>query len=461
MQIKKLKPIILLMVFLSLEAIAAPKALDSWHYIDLRDFTGRSFLQTMMASDGDDNKITKEDGIAQNFHDDYYNSIYDYPNLTQVWLAIENFDRKNSNRIRGLFNFNNNKMKDFFSSAKDSLKEFNPSELAGDICPLMYKMRLTDWSCFDDNGDPVDYHKDAETLAHFITIAAGGGTLVRIGPEDYYYNTGYQDWEVKSGRSYGATTERAANDASHLLYLGMLENFLSEKNDYRQFYQGIMEFLVNTDVSVYAEPSFTIEGQAVLTDYITVYTAEIRRHLMKKLHPNRAPWGNDMTEATFLSLYNIKSGMFMEKIGTQDNGWGIYELTDRDLGEINMTDPDGIRRTHTKGIRFHWAKSKISNRSGFGINRSARRKLQREITKFIRNHSDPEVSGTLERLEDLIGKRSDAYRGVMEFLNHNRNLFKPLENEEYRYAIADAFVDFLMTVYEKTDEITEHILNKQ
>ena len=175
--------------------------------------------------------------------------------------------------------------------------------------------------------------------------------------------------------------------------------------------------------------SFNKYAQAILTDYITVYTAELRRHLMKRLHPRRAPWGNDMTEATFLSLFNARTG---------------YMMLDEGLVKSS--------------IKEHWALSKTgSGRSGFGINRRPRRKLQAKISNFFRYHQEEELRESVEAIDSLIGKRrdGDVYRGVMEFLNNRKNLNNPDRVENVEDELVIHFVNFLMEVDEYRFEILE------
>jgi hypothetical protein len=213
-----------------------------------------------------------------------------------------------------------------------------------------------------------------------------------------------------------------------------LEKFLRNDNDYRQLYNGIMDFLTDTDVSVYDDPSFNKYGEAVLTDYITVYTAELRRHLMRKLHPYKSPWGNDMTEATFLSLFNVDSGLMMLE------------------GQLVE-----------KSIKNRWALSKTgSGRSGFGIHRKDRRALQREISNFYREHSDANKKAVTDRIDDIIGStgRGDVYRGVMEFLNSSKNLSDSKRVRRVEDELTEAFVDFLMQVHEDYKEIVKALKDK-
>ncbi|MFT6067831.1 MAG: hypothetical protein ACJAT2_001174 [Bacteriovoracaceae bacterium] len=398
------KTLILTLIFLSTGVFATPLAIQSRYEISLSDFTGISFLQTM---------IYEGEGIVSAFDADYIDT-YEFATIEQVDYAIDNFDKKNKNRILRMFDFDKSKLRDFTKKLKEVERSFTPetvSDQVGNVLSLM------------------DIRGDKYSLGQFMAIASGAGTLIRINKDNYFYNIGYFAPEVRSGRSYGATTLHNANDASHLMYLRQLESFLKYDNDHAQFFSAIIKFLVDTDVSIYDDPSFNKYGEAVLTDYITVYTAELRRQLMRGLSPWSAPWGNDMTEATFLSFFNVKSGrMMLEE--------GLVEAS----------------------IKEHWALSPTgSGRSGFGINRKPRRVLQAGISNFFRNHENSDLQEVAFRMDRLIGKKSDGdiYRGMMEYINNKKNLLNPQRVEKIEDDIADAFVSFLIMANQHSDEILE------
>ncbi len=398
--------IAILVTFLSAQVFGTPKAIMSSHYMELWDYEGLTFLQTM---------IHEEEGVVQNFDSDFKQE-YKFGTWSDIKYAIDNFDDKNRKRVLRSFDYDLKKMQKFTERLIREYKSFSPENISDKIGDLLKKMKI--------RGDKY-------SLGQFFAIASGAGTLIVIDEDNYFYNIGYQDGEVRSGRSYGATELHNANDASHLMYLRELEKFLKADNDYRQFYKAIMDFLTDTDVSVYDDPSFNKYGEAVLTDYITVYTAELRRHLMKDLHPYRAPWGNDMTEATFLSLFNVDSGLMM--LG----------------GDLKKAS-----------IKNHWALSKTgSGRSGFGINRQDRRELQSKISNHFRYHEDSLKRVSIQKIDALIGKNKsgDVYRGVMEFLNNRKNLNNPYRVESVEDELVDAFVDFLMLVHDNFEEVVEEL----
>lgn len=396
------KTLLLSLILFSTKVLATPLAIQSRYEINLSDFTGISFLQTM---------IYEGEGIVSAFDADYLD-VYEFASIEEVNYAIDNFDKKNKDRILRMFDFDKNKLREFTKKLKEVEGSFTPETVSDQVGNVLGLMGI---------------YGDKYSLGQFMAIASGAGTLIRINKDNYFYNIGYFAPEVRSGRSYGATTLHNANDASHLMYLRQLESFLKYDNDHGQFFKAIVKFLVDTDVSVYDDPGFNKYAEAVLTDYVTVYTAELRRQLMRGLSPWSAPWGNDMTEATFLSFYNVKSGLMMLEEG-------LVEAS----------------------IKEHWALSPTgSGRSGFGINRKPRRVLQAGISNFFRENQNERLKEVALRMDRLIGKKSDGdiYRGMMEFINNKKNLVNPERVEKIEDDVVEAFVNFLLEVNKNIDAI--------
>jgi hypothetical protein len=262
-------------------------------------------------------------------------------------------------------------------------------------------------------------------LAHFIGMASGAGTLVRIDAENYFYNFGYRDGgeadDVKSGRSYGAGPGHAANDASDIFYLNELEQLLKEDDRPQEFYRAFLELLTAADTSGYGR--LTEQQQTVATDLLAIYTAELDRHLMVNLNPSQHPWENDLAEATFVSLFNTESGMMYQD------------------GSLTKAP-----------LRQHWAKSSFSNRSGIGITRNDRRALQQKISAYLREYHAEEIA----ELESLIGSRRDGdiFRGLMEFINNASTQGKIKANAQ---SITDTFVALLQITKTEADDIVTYV----
>jgi len=400
--VKSIKNIKNLITFICLVicfgALATPAPLELMHNIDLDAFQGKTFLQTMLVS---------KKGIKAQFDDDYL-STYHFASWNSIKQALDNFDGKIVSRVLGAFPDGKRGLRKFSQALEG--KRFNSSN----IVPIMQ-------SNYEGNGNIY-------VLAHFFAMASSAGTYIRIDENNYFYNYGYKSGQdsddVKSGRSYGASELHNANDASDVMYLLELENFLTHENDLKLFYTTLLEILTQSNSSGFSNPAFNLYAQTVATDFVTIYTAELDRHVMVDLRSSAHPWENDLAEATFVSIYSAASGKLMKD--------GI-------LNEASLKD--------------FWAMSSTgSGRSGIGIGRKDRRKLQRLICEYERESH----SKLVNKLERIIGKRSDGdlFRGLMEFLNNKHNQAIVAQNAK---AITQEFVNFLIQVQVDVEEITEYI----
>jgi hypothetical protein len=374
--------------------MAAPPPLGFDHTLRLSRFSGDTFL----------NAMTAKRGIKFHFDDDYEQQ-YEFAGWNQVEVALENFDRKIVNRVLGAF-----------PDGKAGLKKFVDSIEEVAYSPSMINELVIE----NYNGRGNVY-----ALAQFIGMAGGSGTLVIIDSENYYYNYGYKAGrhpdDVKSGRSYGAGPVHNANDASDVMYLDELEQYMQNTPNSIEFYEVFLRILTETNTAGYS--SLSPLGQTVMTDLIAIYTAELDRHLMVKLNPAKHPWENDLAEATFLAGYTSVEGKVMK---------------------------DGVLVDGR--MRNYWAMSEVSERSGIGIGRADRRKLQRLISRYIRTHH----SHISNKIDGLIGKRSDGdlFRGLTEFINNYQTQTEVLKNGP---AISEAFTTLLTVIQNEATEITESV----
>jgi hypothetical protein len=376
---------------------SAPAPLKFSHTIDLDNHRGKTYLQLL---------IQKDTGIKAQLDEDYEQS-YKVASWSQVSQALGNFDRKIVRRVLGAFGGSKKKLEAYIRSI--SGKSFKPST-------MLSLVRST----YRGKGNIF-------ALEHFIAMASGAGTLIIIDDKNYFYNYGYKSGahrdDVKSGRSYGATVLHKANDASDIMYLNELEKCLKSKADPTLFYDAILKVLTETDTRGFSR--LTPACQAAATDYLAIYTAELDRHVMVKLNPWRHPWENDLTEATFMSLFSAKTGLLMQA-GKLASG----------------------------RLKNYWEPSQISNRSGIGINRKDRRNLQRKVSSFLRrNHKN-----LTSKVDQIIGRRRDGdlFRGLMEHLNNYRTQKNISRNSD---SLREAFVDLLMQVKFDSNKITAYVGN--
>ena len=60
-------------------------------------------------------------------------------------------------------------------------------------------------------------------------------------------------------------------------------------------------------------------------------------------------------------------------------------------------------------------------------------------------------------IDSLIGKRSDVYNGVMEFINNRKNLNNPSIVDKVETKLVEAFTDFIMSTEQDEREITAYL----
>lgn len=262
-------------------------------------------------------------------------------------------------------------------------------------------------------------------LAGLALLLSGSGTLVLVDDANYFYNVGYQDDNVSTGRSYAASGGRLLLDPSHRDYLRILHALLKSTDEDAAFYRSVMELLTATDSRRVS--TLTADGQVVFVDFVSVYTAELERHEMAGLGL-RAPWGIDYAEVTLVADYGAASGMVME---------------------------DGAFVAGT--AQAYAAKSSIGNvRGEFG-------RLSRLITAYLRQ---PEHSPRLvDRLVDLTpiedgslaaSVEGNIFRRVLTYLNIRSSAPEAQRNAD---EIADAMVDLLDAVRADHAAITAFIKN--
>jgi hypothetical protein len=234
-------------------------------------------------------------------------------------------------------------------------------------------------------SDPATTSKNYSQLQADL-VAKGAGVAIRIDSQNYIFNVGYlngshpQD-DVKSGRSYGVGPTGKESDPSDVAYLSELESYLqSEPEAAGDFVKTLMLVLTNCDTSGW--PKLSANGQIVATDFLAIYTAESDRHIMVDLSPNSHPWEIDLAAATFVSIFDAKSGLLM------------------------------LNGSLVKGsIKQWWAKG--TQGSGIGETRKDRIALQKLIGNFEAGLDETkEISAITQSPTD-----NDVIQNVLEYLN--------------------------------------------
>jgi len=276
----------------SAAALVLPR--DAARTIDLSTFTGKTYLQAVLATNN---------GINAKTVADYSTPVTILtPAGTETELGLIS-----TNVARDLYGYFVEREMGFDKLVGQLAgQSFAPLDLQSNIAPYL------------TNISGMAYEAKV-TAANLILLTSGSGTVVELTPDDYFYNVSYQPGKTSSGRSYAVTSTRLLLDPSDTDYLTELGNHLTSASaqEASNFYTAIFKVLTASDSS--GVSGLTSTGQVVLTDFMGVYTAELMRHDMVGLVVTNDPWELDIGEVTLLSSYITASGKVMQD-GKLTNG---------------------------------------------------------------------------------------------------------------------------------------------
>lgn len=274
-------------------------------------------------------------------------------------------------------------------STVDSLSYFDREDKAwftkNDVALALKEARI--------NSAPFD-------LGTLYALTGGIGVKVKIDDNNYNYHVLYKTGktnpsvEVISGRSFASSVGRGVADATDPEYLRDLSEYLKSTKDQKPFYKALILSLAKSDASEWSKLSNL--GQAVLSDFLTVYTAEAVRHLMVNLKDGKHPWEIDLAAVTVVSSLSAETG----KVVT---GGAVVK---DDLGAWFAPSPNNVPGG--------------PQRSGIGITRKDRIKLQLAIHKY--EMGTPDGRELIKKIQNIIGTKYNQYdviQGVFEYLSNN------------------------------------------
>jgi len=377
--------------------------------IDLSSFVGHTFLQAMQAGgSGIFDKTETDDGTPVTV-----------VNADQIVQDVNQFDSKVSQKLFGMFQNGQTDFQGLLSKIQG--KSFSPRNIRSGLQPFISHSNLK------PNASP---NIAVDASADMALLASGSGTLVIIDPVNYFYNLGYQKPIVKSGRSYGAAPGRSLLDPSDKNYLSELTDYLKPATtpDASPFYTAILKVLTDCNSSDFA--TLPPIAQVTATDFVTIYTAELERHVMVNLVPNLHPWEIDLAEVTFLASYGSASGMVM-KNGALVPGTAVAYF--------------GVGATG----------------SGIGETRKDFVKLARQITTFESNpHHHPELIKAIVNLTPIQDQKilsqvkGDIFRRFLVYLNRPE-LQSSIQGHSGDFV--NAMVAFLKQINADNGQITQYI----
>jgi hypothetical protein len=390
-------------------AVLLPRGPD--RTIDLSSIVGQTFVQAMQAGEsGIFDKTDTDDGTA-----------ITVVNADEIVQDVNQFDSKVSQQVLGMFK---NGQADFHSvMSKIQGKSFSPQTIRNGVRPFISSSNLK------PTANP---NIAVDASADMALLASGSGTLVKIDSANYFYNLGYEKPIVKSGRSYGVAQGRSLLDPSDKNYLTEMTAYLNPSTtpDFTPFYTAILKVLTNCDPSEVA--ALPAPGQVTATDFLTIYTAELERHVMVNLVPSQHPWEIDLAEVTFLTSYGAPSGMVM-KSGSLVPGTAVAYFA------VGATG------------------------SGIGETRKDFVKLASRITAFESDpHHHPELINAIVNLTPIHDQKiltqvkGDIIRRFLVYLN--RPEFQS-SIQSHPSDFVNAIVAFLKQINADNGQITQYIHN--
>ena len=389
-------------------AALAGGGLSSRESIDLSQFEGSTFLEAM----------TDSEGIKTALDRDEKTSFVIADASTILAAAQDDFDPKVLRTLISDFKDGKKGLSKLLQAVAGS--NATPASVAGVIAKQLEPLGLL--------KDPQKVGWVAVKVGPLVTLASGAGTEVRLSDSAIYYNVGYKAGssdpevfakDVKSGRSFGASRGHRALDSSDVDYLKELGSYLGDTQDPSEFYDALLKVLTSCDLS--GVQSLSEDGEALTTDFMAIYTAELDRYLMTGMLTHS--WQNDLGEVTFLSAYGVPAGLIEQN------------------GQVVQGEPSDYFGRGRTG-------------SGIGETRRDRRALQAEVTK-AEEKLNPDVVSAVRK---LIGGKpgSDVIHGLMVYLSNSHNQAEVKRNAK---KLTHAFGDFLTHLRSDADQITQAVQN--
>lgn len=386
----------------SAQAVSLNQSILGRTQIPLAKYKGRTFLDFLIAPDG-----------LKAALDSDTSGMFKIAGKNNVNAAGKDFDPAVYSKIIKIFTNG----AAGFDALVDSLAgtQANPVTIVGAIANKLQTIPM---------ARPDRLGLNAVVIAPYLSLVSGAGVSVIINSQNYFCNLGYKpgsadpvqlEKHVKSGRSYGFSPMHKALDVSDMYYLQELDTYLAGTPDYAGFYKTLLDLIISCDASGYA--GLPPLGQAVATDFLAVYTAELDRHAMTSF--TKHPWENDLAEITIISAF---------------------------ITHTRKVVLNGVMVSGAPANYFGVSASGMG--SGIGITRRDRQILQRSISDFERNLHPELVAG----LEKLIGAKpgGDVIHGLMLFLNNPAN--QPVVRKSAKQ-IADVALAFILQVHADADQI--------
>jgi hypothetical protein len=301
----------------------------------------------------------------------------------------------------------------------------------------------------------VDAKASIYDMANFIGLACGGGVRINYDENNYGLNVHYDVTEERSGRSFGVGPTRGANDASDKEYLTDLQAYVTgNQENLGEFYKTLFQSLLNSDSANITK--IEDEGQTVITDFLSVFTAEQARNLMDdEVSPH---WDAALLEVTLLAAFH--AGQEEIKLYYNDPQTQKTSFTSQTRKQTPCEVPEKLQ---TATLADYWQFSrnitdpKNCKRSGINITKREFRQLGEDLTAYMtENH--PEVVTKLRTATGMRATETNVLKGLSYVIVSDKTP-RSFTAAKVR-SIASAWTAFLGTVTEESVAITEWIENK-
>ncbi|MFK8139361.1 MAG: hypothetical protein AB8E15_13455, partial [Bdellovibrionales bacterium] len=311
---------------------------------------------------------------------------------------------------------------------------------------------------------------DRFKLSTYIGLASCAGSNMKLADDNYAYNVHYGkgnvDKDDRTGRSFGASRIFQATDSSYTHYLKTLEKYIKNSPENSEdFIKTIMEIITNSEPRNYEE--VTDLGDAVLTDFVAIWTAEQTRNIMDGVV--KPHWDAALLQVTLLSSFHAgqknitmfyKDPLTNEAFFT-DRAFSLawpkknranescdVDLESRKIRDASLTDYIGV----------HYMTFKHCGRSGVNMSRKEWRKLGLSITNWLKG--DPKGSvklnslvKSIEKYKKVSQKRLDIYRELAKLLISDK---RPSKLSNW-HVLSRQTADLLNYIRENAETITEQI----
>ncbi len=435
---------ILLLVFTKLASAQVENNLNCDNVLDFTKYKGTTFLNFMEQK-------------GKPILDRYATKGYPVRSSRQVLEALENVDPKVKRKVISAVGKDKNLLVSLIDKLEGKTVDlYNLPTLIAKAEPKLSRNRYN--------------------LSTFVGLASCGGLIMKFAPGNYAYNihygTGYNPKihntpelkekhrkDKQTGRSFGEAPGRFANDASDKAYLTDLEKYVvRHSDDIKDFYLNLFAALGNSDTTYFS--SIDKEGQAVLTDFLAVYTAEQARNLMDNkvsLH-----WDAALLEVTLLAAFHAGQESLELFFRNPNNSREIL-FTD---SVLNQAPCRGLEEGRVSGksraarLYDYWQFSSSPSeehcrRSGINITKEEFRKLGEIISKYERK-MNPQL---VKNLESHFYVKNRGGNVFLQASKHFINPYTPKKLGKEAYDLAEDFTKFLLQVRSDAKEISKLIKN--